>query len=1224
MARGKTTYLIGALIICIIAILAVTIGLTAGGVVDLFSTTVTFRTGSATYEYDGLPKTLNQWSISKGALKKGHTAQVTVTGKQTEVGSSGNTISVAIFDKDGNDVTDIYSIKYDIGDIKVTKRVLEIESLDAEKEYDGQPLIADGYTITDGTLAPRQTIVATVTGSITDIGETDNTFDVKIMQDDADVSDNYDIRLKTGKLAVTKRKVTVKTADAQKVYDGKPLFDHGWEITSGSLLDGHRLDVEVTGVITEIGTTDNVASVYLDTGDESMANNYDLTVEFGKLKVALAEISVKTGSKSKIFDNKPLVCEEYEIVGGELKRGHTLTAKFANAAVEAGTYDNEAQFFVYDENKNDITDLYIINKEFGQLEISPLEVTFESEDESKEYDATPLVGNAETCKIIGGGLLEGHTVSFKMTGSQIDAGESDNTFIAIILDESGNNITSSYIVNFVYGKLKVTPAPLVVKSGSASKTYDGKPLTCNEVQAEGLPSSGGLKGNDYFDIDSIMFVNSQTDVGSIDNVVANIVIRNEEGNDVTGNYDIMTAWGKLTVLKAKLQVRAGSKTKADDGEPLTCDEFFVEPEENVADGEIVNAVIEGEQVGVGTSDNVVVSVSVTDASGNDKSFNYEITTKDGTLRITGERPNAPGLDTSGSTGGGSEGDESQENIVCMKIKSDKGGKIYLRIKSFGDYVGGWQAPHDFGRTLDGDYGFVYLTGTLLQESGFVPSKIEIENYTPNYLLPYYLSMQESAYEVQSNDIVFDGDTSQTYSVLFYAFDYVGERSKLGARSSYVSQESAYYGFAQSVYTVIPDSTRAYMDQIIAENGFDKNDPDVIGKVASYVQSAAEYSMKYDRSLDSQTDVAVAFLRDYKQGVCRHYATAATMLYRALGFPARYTIGYAADAKAGKWTEVTGKQGHAWTEVYVQGVGWVEVEVTGGDSAGGSGSGSGSGGGTGGSGSGTGEESGDNVLTLTPIPLIKEYHEEAIYLDASTIKTVTGFSQYEKKGYTYDVVCTGTLSQPGKGKSSIQSIKLYDPDGNDVTEEFQINFTDGELQLYLYEATITTEGAEKYYDGKELSNDKYTIEGLELGHVATVKTEKIQKEVGKIANDPTVSIVDASGDDQTDYYKIDKVSGFLTVKARKLKITSGSLVESIRNLDDEPLKCDQCTYTEPNDENGEGLAEGHTLRVVVSGSQDGLGMSDNTIESVVIVDRDGNDVTDNYALTLEEGKLIVMP
>lgn len=70
MARGKTTYLIGALIICIIAILAVTIGLTAGGVVDLFSTTVTFRTGSATYEYDGLPKTLNQWSISKGALKK--------------------------------------------------------------------------------------------------------------------------------------------------------------------------------------------------------------------------------------------------------------------------------------------------------------------------------------------------------------------------------------------------------------------------------------------------------------------------------------------------------------------------------------------------------------------------------------------------------------------------------------------------------------------------------------------------------------------------------------------------------------------------------------------------------------------------------------------------------------------------------------------------------------------------------------------------------------------------------------------------------------------------------------------------------------------------------------------------------------------------------------------------------------------------------------------------
>ena len=181
-----------------------------------------------------------------------------------------------------------------------------------------------------------------------------------------------------------------------------------------------------------------------------------------------------------------------------------------------------------------------------------------------------------------------------------------------------------------------------------------------------------------------------------------------------------------------------------------------------------------------------------------------------------------------------------------------------------------------------------------------------------------------------------------------------------------------------------------------------------------------------------------------------------------------------------------------------------------------------------------------------------------------------------------------------------------------------------MQLYLYKATVTTEGAEKYYDGKELSNDNYTVEGLQLRHVATVKTEKTQTTVGKIANDPTVSIVDEKGEDQTDYYKIDKVSGFLTVKARKLTITSASLTESFGNLNGEPLECDQYTYTERDDEKGEGLAEGHTLQVKITGSQDGFGMSDNTIESVVIVDQDGNDVTKYYALTLEEGKLIVMP
>lgn len=1219
MVRGKTTYLIGSLIICIVAILAVAIGLTAGGVVDLFSTSVTFRTGSATYEYDGMPKTLDQWSISKGALKKGHTAKVTMTGSQTDVGSSGNTISVQIYDENGEDVTNLYSISYDIGELKVTKRVLEIESLEAEKEYDGQPLTADGYIITNGTLAPKQTVEAIVTGSITDIGQADNTFAVSIMQGDTDVSKNYDLKLIPGKLSVTKRRVFVKTADAQKVFDGKTLFDHSWEITQGSLLEGDSLDVAVKGEQTAIGVVDNVADVTLNASGENGSDIYEIIVEYGKLKVAHAEILVKTGSKSKIFDNTPLVCEqyEYEIIEGDLKPGHTLSVKFSNLAVDAGTYDNEAQFFVHDDAGEDITDLYIFDTEFGTLEISPLKVVLSSGDKEKVYDATPLEGDPDTCTIVDGGLLEGHTVTFRMTGSQTNVGESENRFVAIIFDESGNNITSSYVVEYNPGKLKVTPASLLVKSGSASKNYDGLPLTCKEAQAEALPTGGGLQGRDYLDISSMMFVNSQTDAGSIDNEIAQIIIRNEQGQIVTGNYDITVAWGKLTVFKTKIQVRAASKTKADDGTPLTDSGFTVEPKDALVGGHVVRATIEGEQDGVGTSDNVVVSVSIVDEAGNDKTNNYDIETKDGTLSVTGERPQAPGLDKGGSTSGSGEQSEEDLKKLCLKIKSDKDGKVYLRLKSFGSYEGGWKDAQEYGSTLNGDYGYAYLTGTLLDESGFISSKLDIENYTSDYLLPYYLSMQESASKVQSGDLLFDGDTSTTYSALFYAFDYVSGKSKLATRTTYVSEESNYYGYASSVYLIVPDSTREYMQGIIADNGFDKNDADVIEKVASFIQLSAKYTAKYDRSLDSQEDVAVAFLRDYKEGVCRHYATAATMLFRALGFPARYTIGYAANAKADKWTSVTAKEAHAWTEVYIQGVGWVAVEVTGGASAGGSGSGEKD---DSGSGSGSGSGGGSKSFTVSPSLLAKEYGNEAIYLDASEIKTVNGLSVLEKDGYTYDVVCSGKLSAPGKGKSKIERITIYSPEGEDVTENYDLTFAEGELQLYLYKLTITTEGAEKFYDGIALSNENYTIQGLEMGHTANVEMELSQKDVGMIVNTPSIEIVDGSGEDQTDYYKIDKQCGKLVVKARKLVLTTA---DASKSYDGTALICEEYELNDRDDENGEGLADGDEIAAIeFTGSQTKKGKSDNTASVLKIVDKDGNDVTLNYTITTKFGTLRV--
>ncbi len=74
------------------------------------------------------------------------------------------------------------------------------------------------------------------------------------------------------------------------------------------------------------------------------------------------------------------------------------------------------------------------------------------------------------------------------------------------------------------------------------------------------------------------------------------------------------------------------------------------------------------------------------------------------------------------------------------------------------------------------------------------------------------------------------------------------------------------------------------------------------------------------------DFAEYFLTSGR-GYCTHFATAAVLLLRELGVPARYVSGYVADPRAGQTVEVPDSAAHAWVEVYLPGYGWYPVEVT---------------------------------------------------------------------------------------------------------------------------------------------------------------------------------------------------------------------------------------------------------------------------------------------------------
>lgn len=84
------------------------------------------------------------------------------------------------------------------------------------------------------------------------------------------------------------------------------------------------------------------------------------------------------------------------------------------------------------------------------------------------------------------------------------------------------------------------------------------------------------------------------------------------------------------------------------------------------------------------------------------------------------------------------------------------------------------------------------------------------------------------------------------------------------------------------------------------------------------------------------DVIDYFLFDNGKGYCVHYASAAALMYRMFGIPARYVTGYVAqpaDFSQDKTYSsyysavLTDYSAHAWVEIFLDDYGWVPVEVT---------------------------------------------------------------------------------------------------------------------------------------------------------------------------------------------------------------------------------------------------------------------------------------------------------
>ncbi len=77
------------------------------------------------------------------------------------------------------------------------------------------------------------------------------------------------------------------------------------------------------------------------------------------------------------------------------------------------------------------------------------------------------------------------------------------------------------------------------------------------------------------------------------------------------------------------------------------------------------------------------------------------------------------------------------------------------------------------------------------------------------------------------------------------------------------------------------------------------------------------------------DTVDEFLFDTQAGFCEHYASAFTVMMRMAGIPARVVTGYQGGwySDIGSYVLVRQSDAHAWSEVWMRGVGWTRIDPT---------------------------------------------------------------------------------------------------------------------------------------------------------------------------------------------------------------------------------------------------------------------------------------------------------
>ncbi len=523
------------------------------------------------------------------------------------------------------------------------KVTIEVSGNSESVVYDGQKQSISGYAVSG---APEGVSVSLKAGVRAEAqGKDAGTYAMGLSEESFNVggenAGKYAIELvvKDGALTIGKRSVTLTSEGAERAYNGEALTNETVTVSGDGFIEGEGASYRATGSQTQVGSSKNSIEYSLNKGTK--AENYAIETVEGMLRVTdrseeeRYQITVVPESKTAVYTG-----EEQSVAGFERLRftvdSHVYTVSGLSAGAagkDAGEYlvNVSGSPVVKDAEGHDVTEQFKVEVQDGaKLTIEKRPVTIRSGSDEKEYDGEALTNDTVT----GEGFVKEEGITGTASGRQVEAGESKNPFS---YEAKAGTDLNNYAITEEEGTLKVTERTnkyqVTIELKDVERVYTGESQSVECFEEQSFTAENGktytiskvtakAEGQD-------VIVNGGAYACRVDQ--SQMVIRDEEGRDVTKEFSVAFTGGSLTITPIAITIKPQDRTQVYNGHALTAESYHLSGAFVGQDG-IVSVSYEGSQRAVGQSESRISRYQLSEGT---SANNYVITTEPGRLEVTG-------------------------------------------------------------------------------------------------------------------------------------------------------------------------------------------------------------------------------------------------------------------------------------------------------------------------------------------------------------------------------------------------------------------------------------------------------------------------------------------------------------------------------------------------------------------------------------------------------------